>query len=89
MQKLVGEVTTGEKQGYVRMVIEAVKDCGVLFGGKKIGDKLFVLMSHGDEAVKLTDGFAVVENFSCLLFYFLHSLFFFRLLLFFLLRVFK
>ncbi|KAI3766169.1 hypothetical protein L2E82_16220 [Cichorium intybus] len=57
VQKLVGEVTTGEKQGYVRMVIEAVKDCGVLFGGKNIGDKLFVLMSHGDEAVKLTDGF--------------------------------
>lgn len=61
VQKLGGEVKVGEKQEYGRMVIEVEKACG-LFGPKRVGDSQVVWMSHGDEAVKLPDGFQVVAR---------------------------
>ncbi|XP_052210797.1 uncharacterized protein LOC127813716 isoform X2 [Diospyros lotus] len=61
VQRLGGEVRIGEKQEYGRMEIEVVKDCG-LFGSKKVGDSQVVWMSHGDEAVRLPDGFEVVAR---------------------------
>lgn len=61
VQNLGGEVTVGEKQEYGRMEIEVGKACG-LFGNKRVGDKQVCWMSHGDEAVKLPDGFEVVAR---------------------------
>ncbi|KAG5222474.1 GMP synthase [Salix suchowensis] len=43
------------------MEIEVAKNLGI-FGNKKVGDKQVVWMSHGDEAVKLPDGFEVVAR---------------------------
>lgn len=51
----------GEKQEYGRMEISVEKDGG-LFGYKKVGDTQSVWMSHGDEAVKLPEGFEVVAR---------------------------
>ncbi|MFS7941853.1 putative GMP synthase (glutamine-hydrolyzing) [Helianthus anomalus] len=62
VQKLGGAVAVGEKQEYGKMVIEVVKDCGELFGGGCVGEKQVVWMSHGDEAVRLPDGFEVVAR---------------------------
>ncbi|PSS11400.1 GMP synthase [Actinidia chinensis var. chinensis] len=61
VQRLGGEVRVGEKQEYGRMEIEVVRDCG-LFGYRGIGDREVVWMSHGDEAVRLPDGFEVVAR---------------------------
>ncbi|KAJ8526927.1 hypothetical protein K7X08_029404 [Anisodus acutangulus] len=63
VQKLGGVVKIGEKHEYGRMDIEVNKnnDKG-LFGNKEIGDKQIVWMSHGDEAVKLPQGFEVVAR---------------------------
>ncbi|XP_059659144.1 uncharacterized protein LOC132305524 [Cornus florida] len=61
VQSLGGEVRVGEKQEYGRMEIEVEKACG-LFGSKRAGDRQVVWMSHGDEAVKLPDGFEVVAR---------------------------
>ncbi|KAB2038889.1 hypothetical protein ES319_D03G175300v1 [Gossypium barbadense] len=61
VQRLGGEVRVGEKQEYGRMDIEVEKNCGI-FGGKKVGDKQVVWMSHGDEAARLPDGFEVVAR---------------------------
>ncbi|KAB5573564.1 hypothetical protein DKX38_000758 [Salix brachista] len=54
-------VEVGEEQEYGRMEIEVAKNLGI-FGNKKVGDKQVVWMSHGDEAVKLPDGFEVVAR---------------------------
>ncbi|PHT57714.1 GMP synthase [glutamine-hydrolyzing] [Capsicum baccatum] len=59
VQKLGGVVKIGEKHEYGRMEIEVEKNEG-LFGNKGIGEKQLVWMSHGDEAVKLPEGFEVV-----------------------------
>ncbi|KAI3720851.1 hypothetical protein L2E82_31847 [Cichorium intybus] len=56
------EVAIGDKHEYVRKVIKVVKGCGGLSGGKNVGDKQFFWMNHGDEAVKLPDGFEVVAR---------------------------
>ena len=61
VQRLGGEVRVGEKQEYGRMEIEVVRDCG-LFGSRGIGDREVVWMSHGDEAVRLPEGFEVVAR---------------------------
>ncbi|XP_047341236.1 GMP synthase [glutamine-hydrolyzing] [Impatiens glandulifera] len=61
VQKLGGEVKVGEKQEYGRMEIK-VERSSSLFGSKSIGDKQVVWMSHGDEAVRLPDGFEVVAR---------------------------
>lgn len=61
VQRLGGEVRVGEKQEYGRMEIEVDKAVG-LFGNKNTGDKQVVWMSHGDEAVKLPEGFEVVAR---------------------------
>lgn len=61
MQELGGEVKVAGKQEYGRMEIEVVKAEG-LFGNLKVGDKQSVWMSHGDEAVRLPEGFEVVAR---------------------------
>lgn len=62
MDRLGGEVRVGEKQEYGRMEIVVEKGGGGLFGGKRDGDKQVVWMSHGDEAVRLPEGFEVVAR---------------------------
>ncbi|MBA0763903.1 hypothetical protein Gotri_013297, partial [Gossypium trilobum] len=61
VQRLGGEVRVGEKQEYGRMEIEVEKSCGI-FGGKKVGDRQVVWMSHRDEAATLPNGFEVVAR---------------------------
>ncbi|OMO79545.1 hypothetical protein CCACVL1_13601 [Corchorus capsularis] len=61
VQRLGGEVKVGEKQEYGRMEIEVEKSCGI-YGGKKVGDRQVVWMSHGDEAARLPNGFEVVAR---------------------------
>jgi GMP synthase (glutamine-hydrolysing) len=61
VQRLGGEVRVGEKQEYGRMEIEVERNVG-LFGSKRVGDKQVVWMSHGDEVVRLPDGFEVVAQ---------------------------
>ncbi|XP_017973593.1 PREDICTED: GMP synthase [glutamine-hydrolyzing] isoform X2 [Theobroma cacao] len=61
VQRLGGEVRVGERQEYGRMEIEVEKSCG-LFGGKRVGDRQVVWMSHGDEAARLPNGFQVVAR---------------------------
>lgn len=61
VQQLGGVVRVGDKQEYGRMEIE-VEKVGGLFGNKKEGDRQSVWMSHGDEAVKLPEGFEVVAR---------------------------
>lgn len=61
VQKLGGEVRVGEKQEYGRMEI-SVEGVSGIFGNKKVGDSQLVWMSHGDEAVRLPDGFHVVAR---------------------------
>ncbi|KAK6935399.1 hypothetical protein RJ641_035554 [Dillenia turbinata] len=63
VQKLGGDVRVGEKQEYGRMEIEVVeRENGGLFGNRCLGDKQVVWMSHGDETVKLPEGFRVAAR---------------------------
>nr|GMC80745.1 GMP synthase [glutamine-hydrolyzing] [Ipomoea batatas] len=62
VQQLGGKVNVGEKHEYGRMEIEVAKEGSGLFGNKRVGDRQVVWMSHGDEAVKLPDGFQVVAR---------------------------
>ncbi|KAM7494267.1 hypothetical protein LguiB_028876 [Lonicera macranthoides] len=62
VDRLGGEVRVGEKQEYGRMEIVVEKGGGGLFGAKRGGDKQVVWMSHGDEAVRLPEGFEVVAR---------------------------
>lgn len=62
VERLGGTVRVGEKQEYGRMEIEVEKASGLFGGSRKVGDKQVVWMSHGDEAVKLPDGFEVVAR---------------------------
>ncbi|CAL5437471.1 unnamed protein product [Camellia sinensis] len=61
VQRLGGEVRVGDKQEYGRMEIEVNKACG-LFGSKRVGHRQVVWMSHGDEAVRLPNGFEVLAR---------------------------
>ncbi|KAJ8764868.1 hypothetical protein K2173_010333 [Erythroxylum novogranatense] len=61
VQSLGGVVQVGQKQEYGRMEIEVEKTMG-MFGGKRVGDRQVVWMSHGDEAVQLPDGFEVLAR---------------------------
>ncbi|KAG7953068.1 hypothetical protein I3843_12G092100 [Carya illinoinensis] len=63
VQRLGEEVVVGEKQEYGRMEIHVERSSAQgLFGSKRIGDKQFVWMSHGDEVVALPYGFEVVAR---------------------------
>lgn len=61
VQKLGGEVTVGEKQEYGKMEITVEKKGGI-FRANEVGEHQIVWMSHGDEAVRLPDGFSVVAR---------------------------
>lgn len=61
VQKLGGEVAVGEKQEYGKMEIE-VGNKSSLYGRDEVGGHQTVWMSHGDEAVRLPDGFEVVAR---------------------------
>ncbi|KAJ4835500.1 hypothetical protein Tsubulata_015495 [Turnera subulata] len=61
VQRLGGVVAVGEKQEYGRMEIVVEEDSKV-FGDKSAGDRQVVWMSHGDEVVKLADGFRVAAR---------------------------
>ncbi|XP_078148399.1 GMP synthase (glutamine-hydrolyzing), putative / glutamine amidotransferase [Carex rostrata] len=61
VQKLGGEVTEGEKQEYGKMEIEVAKE-SALYDADDVGGHQTVWMSHGDEAVRLPDGFEVVAR---------------------------
>ncbi|KAH6787311.1 GMP synthase putative / glutamine amidotransferase [Perilla frutescens var. hirtella] len=61
VQQMGGEVKVAGKHEYGRMEIVVDKAEG-LFGNKKVGDRQSVWMSHGDEAVRLPEGFEVVAR---------------------------
>ncbi|AEE34128.1 GMP synthase (glutamine-hydrolyzing), putative / glutamine amidotransferase [Arabidopsis thaliana] len=61
VQKLGGVVVEGESKEYGKMEIE-VKGKSEIFGSESGGEKQMVWMSHGDEAVKLPEGFEVVAQ---------------------------
>ncbi|CAA6673359.1 unnamed protein product [Spirodela intermedia] len=61
VQKFGGEVTVGEKQEYGKMEI-TVERKGGIFRANEVGEHQIVWMSHGDEAVRLPDGFSVVAR---------------------------
>ncbi|XP_010533677.1 PREDICTED: uncharacterized protein LOC104809396 [Tarenaya hassleriana] len=61
VQKLGGDVRDGESKEYGRMEIE-VKGKSAIFGPESAGKRQVVWMSHGDEAVKLPEGFEVVAE---------------------------
>ncbi|XP_074581106.1 uncharacterized protein LOC141837631 [Curcuma longa] len=61
VQKLGGVVDVGEKQEYGKMEIAVEGECG-LYGAEASGEHQIVWMSHGDEAVKLPEGFMVVAR---------------------------
>ncbi|XP_042407476.1 GMP synthase [glutamine-hydrolyzing]-like [Zingiber officinale] len=61
VQKLGGVVDVGEKQEYGKMEIAVEGEWG-LYGAEAAGGHQVVWMSHGDEAVKLPEGFTVVAR---------------------------
>jgi GMP synthase (glutamine-hydrolysing) A subunit len=61
VQKLGGEVTVGDAQEYGKMEIEVGKE-SALYAADEVGGHQTVWMSHGDEAVRLPDGFEVVAR---------------------------
>ncbi|CAL0312644.1 unnamed protein product [Lupinus luteus] len=61
VQRLGGEVRIGNKQEYGRMDVNVQRE-SALFGAEKVGHSQVVWMSHGDEAVKLPEGFDVVAR---------------------------
>lgn len=61
VQRLGGVVEVGKNQEYGRMEIVVERNSGV-FGDKSVGDKQVAWMSHGDEVVKLPDGFYVAAR---------------------------
>ncbi|RRT50866.1 hypothetical protein B296_00041526 [Ensete ventricosum] len=62
VQKLGGVVAVGEKQEYGKMEIAVPEGEWGLYGPEAIGGHQTVWMSHGDEAVKLPEGFTVVAR---------------------------
>ncbi|XP_010934791.1 uncharacterized protein [Elaeis guineensis] len=61
VQNLGGVVTVGEKQEYGKMEISVEEECG-LYGPEALGGTQTVWMSHGDEVVKLPEGFTVAAR---------------------------
>lgn len=64
VQKLGGVVAVGEKQEYGKMEIAVAADAGGsgLYGPDAAGGHQTVWMSHGDEVVRLPEGFNVVAR---------------------------
>lgn len=62
MQRLGGVVVEGESKEYGKMEIEVKGGESEIFGKGRVGEKQVVWMSHGDEALKLPDGFEVVAQ---------------------------
>ncbi|URD93535.1 GMP synthase C terminal domain [Musa troglodytarum] len=62
VQKLGGVVAVGEKQEYGKMEIAVPEGEWGLYGPEAIGGHQTVWMSHGDEALKLPEGFTVVAR---------------------------
>lgn len=62
VQKLGGKVANGEKHEYGKMVITVVDEGSEFFGPEVAGMNQTVWMSHGDEALKLPEGFKVVAQ---------------------------
>ncbi|KAL0923457.1 hypothetical protein M5K25_007515 [Dendrobium thyrsiflorum] len=62
VQKLGGKVADGEKHEYGKMVITVVDEESEFFGPEASGESQTVWMSHGDEALRLPEGFKVVAR---------------------------
>ncbi|KAH0464704.1 hypothetical protein IEQ34_004807 [Dendrobium chrysotoxum] len=62
VQKLGGKVADGEKHEYGKMVITVVEEESEFFGPEASGESQTVWMSHGDEALRLPEGFKVVAR---------------------------
>jgi GMP synthase (glutamine-hydrolysing) len=63
VQSLGGAVQPGERQEYGKMDIEVTAGSSMLYGGEgEVGKRQTVWMSHGDEAVRLPEGFEVVAR---------------------------
>ncbi|XP_020572417.1 uncharacterized protein LOC110019178 isoform X2 [Phalaenopsis equestris] len=62
VQKLGGKVANGEKHEYGKMVITVVKEESEFFGPDVAGENQIVWMSHGDEALRLPEGFKIVAR---------------------------
>ncbi|KAI0520303.1 hypothetical protein KFK09_007775 [Dendrobium nobile] len=62
VQKLGGKVADGEKHEYGKMVITVVEEESEFFGSEASGEIQTVWMSHGDEALRLPEGFKVVAR---------------------------
>ncbi|KAI4370082.1 hypothetical protein MLD38_018465 [Melastoma candidum] len=61
VERLGGKVREGDRREYGRMeVVVDGNETGGIYGGKKVGEREVVWMSHGDEVSKLPDGFEVV-----------------------------
>lgn len=62
VQKLGGKVASGDKHEYGKMVITVVEEGSEFFGPEVAGESQTVWMSHGDEALRLPEGFKVVAR---------------------------
>ncbi|KAG0473132.1 hypothetical protein HPP92_014989 [Vanilla planifolia] len=62
VQKLGGEVAVGKKHEYGKMDIAVVERATGLYGTEAAGGHQTVWMSHGDEALRLPEGFEVIAR---------------------------
>jgi GMP synthase (glutamine-hydrolysing) len=62
VQSLGGAVEAGERQEYGDMEVEVTTRSSALYGEGEAGKRQSVWMSHGDEVVKLPEGFKVVSR---------------------------
>ena len=62
VQSLGGAVEPGERQEYGKMEVEGTAPSSALYGEAETGKRQTVWMSHGDEVVRLPEGFEVVAR---------------------------
>ncbi|AQK47450.1 GMP synthase [glutamine-hydrolyzing] [Zea mays] len=62
VQSLGGAVVSGERQEYGKMDVEVTAASSALYGQAETGKRQTVWMSHGDEVVRLPEGFEVVAR---------------------------
>ncbi|KAF6984684.1 hypothetical protein CFC21_002651 [Triticum aestivum] len=62
VQSLGGAVEAGERQEYGDMEVETTAPSSTLYGESVVGIRQSVWMSHGDEVVRLPQGFEVVAR---------------------------
>ncbi|KAL6640073.1 hypothetical protein ACP70R_015826 [Stipagrostis hirtigluma subsp. patula] len=62
VQSLGGAVEAGERQEYGKMDIEVTAPTSALYGEGEVAKRQTVWMSHGDEVVRLPEGFEVVAR---------------------------